>query len=84
VAAARLRQPDVARRGEDSGGGAAVGGRVGRRVEKRLRAAEAREAAGGGGSHTRAEVEEIGEPRKTMEDLNAISEKSRDPSIMYK
>jgi hypothetical protein len=35
VAAARLRRPDVARRGEDSGGGAAVGGRVGRRIDGR-------------------------------------------------
>jgi hypothetical protein len=72
VAAARLRRPDVARRGEDSGGGAAVGGVVGRHVE------------GGSGSRGRTEAEELGDSRKTMEDLSAISQKSRDPTVMYR
>jgi hypothetical protein len=80
MAAALLQRPDVARRREDSGGGAAVGGRVGRRVEERQKLGKRPAAAG----HARAEAEEIGDPRKTMEDLNAISEKSRDPSVMYK
>jgi hypothetical protein len=57
---------------------------VGQRVEERRRAAGAREAPGGGGSRARAEAEEIGDPRKMMEDLNAILEKSRDPSVMYR
>jgi hypothetical protein len=39
VAAARDRLLDVERRGEDSGGGAAVGVVVGRRVEGQRRAA---------------------------------------------
>jgi hypothetical protein len=62
----------------------AVGGGVGRRVEGRCRAAVAREAAGGGGSRARAEAEELGDSRKTMEDLSAISEKSRDPTVKYR
>jgi hypothetical protein len=53
-------------------------------VEGQRRAAEAREAAGGGGSRARAEAEELGGSGKMMEDLNAISEKSRDPSVMYR
>jgi hypothetical protein len=62
----------------------AVAGGVGRRVEGRCRAAGAREAAGGGWSRVRAEAEELGDSRKTMEDLSAISQKSRDPTIMYR
>jgi hypothetical protein len=56
---------------------------VARRVEGRRRASGAREAAGGGESHVRAEVEELGDSRKMMEDLSAKSEKSRDPTIMH-
>jgi hypothetical protein len=56
---------------------------VGRRVEGRSRAAGAREAAGGGGSRARAEAEELGDSRKTMEDLSAKSKKSRDPTVMH-
>jgi hypothetical protein len=84
VVAARLRRPDVARRGEDSGGGVAVGGGVGRRVEERRRAAGAWEAAGGGGSCARAEAEEIGDSRKTMEDSVAKSRKYRDLTVKHK
>jgi hypothetical protein len=61
-----------------------VGGGVGRRVEGRRRAVGAREAAGGGGSRAHAEAEELGDSRKTMEDLSAISQKSRDPTVMYR
>jgi hypothetical protein len=42
-------------------------------VEGRRRAAGAREEAGGGGSRARAEAEELGDSRKKMEDLSAIS-----------
>jgi hypothetical protein len=60
----------------------AVGGGIGRRVEGRRRAAGAWEAAGGGGSCTHAEAEEIGDSRKMMEDLGAKSRKARDPTVM--
>jgi hypothetical protein len=62
----------------------AVGGGVGRRVDGRCKATGAQEAAGGGRSRARAEAEELGDSRKTMEDLSAISRKSRDPTIMYR
>jgi hypothetical protein len=58
-----------------------VGGVVGHRVEGRRRAAEAREAAGGG-SHARGRGRGARGLEEEDEDWFAISQKCRDPTVM--
>jgi hypothetical protein len=87
VAAARLRRPDVAARGtasrgstgdERSGGATRGRGRGGADLQRLGN----RPAAAG---HARAvEAKELGESRKTMEDLGAKSKKARDPTVKHK
>jgi hypothetical protein len=87
VAAAWDRLPDVERQGEDSGGGVAVGGGLGRRVEQDQGGAELQVLGGGGasgGGHARGRgTEELRDLRKTMEDLGAKSKKAKDPTVKH-
>jgi hypothetical protein len=68
------RTAEAARRWEEGWGDAWKGGAERQGLGKRP-------AAGG---HARAAAEEIGDLRKTMEDLGAKSRKARDPTVMYR
>jgi hypothetical protein len=72
------------RRGERPAGAARAVGGVGRRVEQDKGGADLQVLGGGRRQRSCAQqrAEEIGDSRKTMEDLGAISQKCRDPTVM--
>jgi hypothetical protein len=61
-----------------AGAARAVEGGVGRRVEQDKGGADLQVLGGG----RRQRAEEFGDSRKMMEDLGAISQKCRDPTVM--
>jgi hypothetical protein len=69
------RTTEAARAVGGEWGDAWTGGAALHKLGKRLLAAVARARRG---------TEEIGDPRKTMEDLNANLEKGRDPSVKHR
>jgi hypothetical protein len=70
--------------GQPPGAAREVEGWVGRRVEQDKGGADLQVLGGSRQQRSRAQqrTEEIGDSRKTMEDLGAISKKCRDPTVM--
>jgi hypothetical protein len=70
--------------GRPAGAARAVEGGVGRRVEQDKGGADLQVLGGGRWQRSRARqrAEVIGDSRKTMEDLGAISQNCRDPTVM--